>query len=193
MRIGSIMYRVLVHYPKIDTTKMEIFRRKYDFTYDVIKAHITIVFPCKENKEEISDHIKAILRGWKPFEVTLEGFTINREYFLFLTITEGNNTVIQLYKDLYQGILSPYSRFDLFIPHIGLGHFAKRKEQSEFENYSELLEYKGELIFDEQKYQEALEEAKKLNLIYPIKIEELTLVDLNKSFTKSEDIETIKL
>lgn len=71
------MYRILVHYPKIDTKIIENFRKEYDFTYKVIKAHITIVFPCDEKvtKEEISDHIKNVLRKWKPFDITLEGFT----------------------------------------------------------------------------------------------------------------------
>ena len=187
------MYRVLVHYPKIDTTKIEKFRKKHDFTCEVIKSHITIVFPCKEAKEDISNHIKDVLSGWEPFDATLEGFTLNREYWLFLTITEGNDTIIRLYKDLYQGILSPYSRFDLFIPHIGLGFFAKREDKTEFENYAELNAYRGNLFFDEERYQEALEEARKLDLIFPIRIEELTLVDLNKSFTESKDVEVIKL
>ncbi|NHK32678.1 MAG: 2'-5' RNA ligase family protein [Asgard group archaeon] len=189
------MYRILVHYPRIDTTKIEDFRRKYDFTYDVIRAHITIVFPCDEKvtEEEISDHIKTVLEEWEPFEVTLEDFTLSKDYWLFLTMTKGNDTVIQLYKDLYQGILEPYSQMDLFIPHIGVGYFARKEDQSDFESYGELLDYKEKIVFDEQKYQDALSEAKNLNLVYPITIDEFTLVDLNKTFTLSKDVETILL
>ncbi len=187
------MYRCLCHYPKIDTTKIENFRRKYDFTFNAVRAHITIVFPCKEDKEEISKHVKNVLSRWDPFEVTLEGFTLSRDYWLFLTLSKGNDIITDLYKDLYQGILSPYRRLNLLLPHIGLGYFARKEDQSDFENYGELLDYKEKIVFDEQKYQDALSEAKNLNLVYPITIDEFTLVDLNKTFTLSKDVETILL
>ncbi|MHA2309764.1 MAG: 2'-5' RNA ligase family protein [Candidatus Heimdallarchaeaceae archaeon] len=168
------MYRVLVYYPKIDTTKIENFRRKYDLTFKVIKAHITIVFPFQDKETgDITKHIKTVLRGWKPFNVTLEGFTKS--------------------KDFYDDTILGSGRLDLFIPHVSLGGFAKRKDQSEFDNYSQMHDYKEEFYFDEKAYMNALEEVEKLDLIYPIKIEELTLVDLNESFTISKDIETILL
>jgi len=53
------MYYILVHYPKIDATKIENFRRKYDLTFEVIRAHITIVFPYQDvETEEKIKHIK---------------------------------------------------------------------------------------------------------------------------------------
>jgi hypothetical protein len=110
-----------------------------------------------------------------------------------LTVTQGNNKIIDLYKDFYDDTIPGSGRLDLFIPHISLGGFAKRKDQSEFDNYSQMHDYKEEFYFDEKAYMNALEEVQKLDLIYPIKIEELTLVDLNESFTISKDIETILL
>ncbi|MFX1534627.1 MAG: 2'-5' RNA ligase family protein [Promethearchaeota archaeon] len=187
------MYYVLVHYPKIDTTEIENFRKRYDFTYDVIKAHITIVFPSNERKKKISNHIKGVLGRWEPFKITLEDFVKSPDHWLFLTITKGKKTVIRLYKDLYTGILAPYSRIDLFIPHISLGYFARREDYTEFKNYGDVISYKGELIFYEKDYLKALEEARSLNIIHPTTVEELTLVELNKTFTEAKDIETIQL
>jgi 2'-5' RNA ligase len=187
------MYYILVHYPKIDTTKIENFRKKYDFTYEVIRAHITIVFPFqKKESEEILEHIKTVLSKWKPFEVTLEGFTKSHDHWLFLTLTKGNEKIIELYKDFYDGTLLGSGRLDIFIPHISLGGFAKKKDKSDFENYSEMHGY-NDFYFDEENYKIALEEVRELNLVYPIKIEEMTLVELNETFTISKDIEVIKL
>lgn len=98
-----------------------------------------------------------------------------------------------MYRDLYSGSLAPYSWIDKFIPHVGIGGFAKRQDQTEFETFSEIRSYKEGYFFDEPGYKEALKEAKNLSLVYPIKIEELTLVDLNETFTISNDVETVRL
>jgi len=189
------MYRCLVHYPKIDTTMIEEFRKKYDFTYDLIKAHITIVFPndVKISGEKISKHVKSVLSSWKSFDIKFEGFTKSFDNWLFLTITKGNDKIIQLYKDLYTDILSPYRKLDIFIPHIGLGYFSKKEDKTKFANYLDLQSYKGEKFFDEQEYKKALLEAEKQNFVYSTRVDELTLIDLDKSYSSIIDIEIIKL
>jgi len=107
-------------------------------------------------------------------------------------LTKGYQKIIDLYQEFYDGTVLGSGRLDIFIPHISLGGFAKKEDKSDFANYSEMHAYK-EFYFDEEKYLIALEEARSLNLVYPIKIEEFTLVELNETFTISRDIEIIKL
>ena len=43
------MFYALVHYPNIDTRRINEFRRKYDPHFDLIEPHITFVFLVPES------------------------------------------------------------------------------------------------------------------------------------------------
>ena len=173
------MWYGLVHYPDIVTRDIERIRRKYDPTAEVIGPHITVMFPVPEDvgKETVVRHISGVLAGWQPFPIHIKGLCRSWDNWLFLTLEEGRNEIIQMYEEIYRGPLLPYRRDDIeFIPHIGLGLFIKRAAAYDFKDPQ-----RG--TFDEEKYQAALEEAEVLNLDYQCVINKLNLLELTDDFT----------
>ncbi|MFX1572676.1 MAG: 2'-5' RNA ligase family protein [Promethearchaeota archaeon] len=177
-----MVFHALVCIPNINTTKIEALRKKYDPHYNLIKPHITLIFPINNisiSRKSLSKHVRSIVNNWKPFDIELGGFTKSWDHWLFLLIKKGNKEMIQLHNELYKGIFSPYLRNDIeYIPHISLGHFIK-------ENYQNSQKTSNNDVFDESKYKLALEEAECLNLIYLTKVKTIQLIQINENFTQT--------
>ncbi|NIM49037.1 MAG: hypothetical protein GTO22_07230 [Gemmatimonadales bacterium] len=95
----------------------------------MIQPHVTVLFPVPERVglEHLVTHIQQVLSTWEPFEIRLGGLEKSPDHWLLLTLREGNDTVKELYRSLYTGILAEFRRDDIeFVPHVGLGLFLKR-------------------------------------------------------------------
>ncbi len=70
------MFYGLGHFPDIDTEKIDRFREKYDPTYELIDAHIPVIFPVPASVGEkyLTEHIEKKLEGWSEFDIHLSGF-----------------------------------------------------------------------------------------------------------------------
>lgn len=77
------MVYCIVIYPTLkDNSKIQLLRKKYDPTFQLIQPHITLVFPFPETElEKIKKHINKILKNFKPFKVRLTGL----ETFAYLS------------------------------------------------------------------------------------------------------------
>jgi len=173
------MYYGLVYYPDIDITPINRIRKKYDPTFNLIEPHIGVMFPVPDSvgENELISHIESVVKEWKPFSIRISGLTKSWDHWLFLTLEEGNSEVKELYNRIYTGILEKYRRDDLeFIPHIGLGLFAKESKHYDFAE-------PRQLDFDEQRYLIALKEAESLNLDYRCLIDKLHLLKLTNDFS----------
>jgi 2'-5' RNA ligase len=118
----------LVHYPNVDTTRINQLRKKYDPQVSLIEPHITIVFPVPESAGEqpLVSHIEGVLHGWKPFSIRLKGLLQSRDNCLFLLLAEGSPDIVRLHAELYTELLAPCLREDIpFIPHVTLGAFGE--------------------------------------------------------------------
>lgn len=176
------MYYALVHFPNIDTSNIDKFRRKYDPTIDLIEPHITVLFPVPDTVGEkaLVEHINHVLEIWVPFHIHIQGFHKSWDYWLFLTMKEGGADVMRLNREIYTGILAPYRKNDIeFIPHIGLGLFVKNSADYNFRNPQQLE-------FDEVKYEVALKEAKALGLDFKCTLDKLHLVNITDDFLHVE-------
>jgi len=176
------MYFGLANYPAIDFKKINFFRKKYDPTFELIEPHIGIMFPVSESigKINLINHVEKILQPWQPFQIHIRGFVKSWDHWLFLTLEEGNSKVIQLYEEIYSGILSKFQRKDItFIPHIGLGFFAKDQTQYDYSDPQSLE-------LDKENYEKALAEAKKMELDYRCTFDRLHLVKISENFSKFE-------
>jgi 2'-5' RNA ligase len=183
------MFYVLVHFPDIDTVKIDRFRKKYDPTFELIEAHITIIFPVPASigEKNLTEHIEKKLEGWSEFDIHLSGFEKSWDNWLFLVLREGRDQVIRLYDDLYQGILEPYLRKDIqFIPHLALGLFVKHKADYQYEAPSQLP-------FDEEAYSSARQEAESMELDYICVFNKLHLLEINDDFTSISLIREFEL
>jgi hypothetical protein len=68
-----MVFHGVVYYPDI-TTHIESFRKQYDPTYNLIQAHVALVFPVDLALKPLSEHIQSILTQWDPFQVVFKGF-----------------------------------------------------------------------------------------------------------------------
>ncbi|HZS08837.1 MAG TPA: 2'-5' RNA ligase family protein [Blastocatellia bacterium] len=141
------MFYTLVHYPAIDTRRINRLRSKYDPQADLIAPHITIVFPAPEpvGEQSLAAHISTVLRRWEPFPIRLNGLGRSWDDCLFLTLEEGGDNIIRLHDELYTGALAHYHSSKVqFIPHLTLGVFTSdpgRYEQASKEAESSGLDY----------------------------------------------------
>lgn len=182
------MLYALVFRPKIDTSKIDEFRLKYDPHASLIEPHITLVFPIGDkniDKVALEKHIKDTLKDEKTFKIHLHGLDKSWDNWLNLILKEGNDEVIALHDKLYTSILLPFLRKDLgYIPHIGIGLFVV--ENSSYKVTDPTLQ-----ILDKNKYKMALREAESLNFDYWTELDSLELITLDDDSTKIVDREQI--
>jgi 2'-5' RNA ligase len=178
------MLYALVFRPKIDVSKIDGFRRKYDPHVDLIEPHITLVFPIGDkniDKSTLEKHFMDALKDVKPFKIHLQGLDKSWDHWLNLILKEGNDEVIALHDKLYTGVLVPFFRKDLgYIPHIGIGLFVA--ENSGYKVTDPTLQ-----VLDENKYKTALQEAELLNLDYWVELDNLELITLDDNATNILD------
>lgn len=174
------MFYALVHYPNIDTKRINEFRRKYDPQFDLIEPHITFVFlvPDSIGEANLVHHIESVLGHWRPFPIQLKGLQKAWDHWLFLILAEGNESVARLHRELYTGILVSYRREDIqFVPHLGLGLFARQDANYDIRNPKEVC-------LDVEKYSQALGEAQQLGLDYRCVVDTLHLVKISDDISR---------
>lgn len=95
-----------------------------------------------------------------------------------MLLGEGNDKIIKLHDELYTNILSEHLRKDIeFIPHIGIGLFAKK-------GYD--LRNPKRVELDEEAYRNGLAEAKALNLDYTAEVTTLHLEELDDDYKEAK-------
>lgn len=121
-----------VYFPNTDSSKIDDFRKKYDPNWNTINSHITLVSPLDDIPEDqLCGLIGSIVNCVRSFPIRLSGLTKSFDNYLFLLVKEGDKSIIALHDKLYSGILAPYLRGDiLFIPHITLGYFGTKNNNS---------------------------------------------------------------
>jgi len=180
------MFYSLIHYPKIDKSKINEFRHKYDPYVNLVDSHITLVFPVPSEigLGELINHVSRQLTGWQPFEAEIKGLEKSWDHWLFLTLEGGNKKVIELHDKLYEGILSPYLRSDIeFVPHIAIGLFVK--------DQYDLRDPKA-VEFDRETYNVALREAEALDVVQTYLMDSLTLIEIDDKFKTSKTLKEFK-
>ena len=170
----------LVHYPNIDTKRINEFRRKYDPHFDLIEPHITLIFLLPESVGEANlvSHLENVLQHCQPFPIHLQGLQKAWDHWLFLILGEGKDSVTRLHRKLYTGTLASYRREDIeFVPHLGLGLFATQDAGYDIRNPQEVP-------LDVEKYSQAVKEAQQLGLDYHCVIDRLHLVKINTDISR---------
>ncbi len=159
------MIYALVHYPNVDTRRINQLRMKYDPQVGLIEPHITLMFPVPGfmGKENLVHHLARVLSSWLAFPIHLQGLQISSDDHLFLLIQEGNANILRLHSEIYTGILADYHRKDIpFVPHLTLGVLNK----------------------DSNEYDRVLKEAKLLGIDHYCVLDKLQLVKVNDDRSK---------
>jgi 2'-5' RNA ligase len=99
-------------------------RANYDPLHNLIQPHITLVHPFLSNLtlEQLQGHVVKSVKGFKPFNIALQGFSGTVDRYLFLDVKQGSDVLIELHDHLYNGIIAEYlSRKMTYVPHITVG------------------------------------------------------------------------
>ncbi|MCA0148032.1 MULTISPECIES: 2'-5' RNA ligase family protein [Rossellomorea] len=156
-----MMKRAIHIFPSFHSVdKIQEIRHRYDPLSDKIPPHITLVFPFESSipSVDILVHIKSVAEHISPFPMTLRDVTGSGGEFLFLNVKEGNDFLIQLHDQLYEGILAPYRNPHFtYSPHITLGRPGNSEE-----------------------YSSALEKCKDLRESYHTVVKEITLEEIGE-------------
>ena len=106
---------------------LEKIRKKYDELYGVIPPHITLAFPFDSDisNDILKKKLNEIASDFKPFTIKLKGISIRfdnrvKVYYIFLNFIQGEDTIIDIHKRIYNDILQNELPFD-YKPHITLG------------------------------------------------------------------------
>jgi len=162
---SSEMIYSLVHYPNIDAKLINRFRMNYDPQVDLIRPHITLMFPVSESigEDKLVRHLQNVLREPQPFPIHLKGLHKSSDDYLFLLVDEGKEAIVDLHAHIYSDVLANKRQTELpYVPHLTLGVF--RENTNEFPK--------------------ALDEAKRLDLSYRCMLDKLHLVKINDQRTQ---------
>ena len=120
--------RTIMIFPEFENIgSIDKIRSKYDPLADLVRPHITLVFPFESDMtdDEVREILEKRLEDTKPFDLTLQGFSrqIDEKFgnFLFLNVTNGNDEIVKIHDILYA---NEFKRFNLgypYIPHMTVG------------------------------------------------------------------------
>src|ERR1051326_8345558 len=82
-------------------------RRRHDPLASAVPAPVTLVFPVSSDVD-VSAHMRSVLAGVAPFEVTLDGVTGSEGRYVFYGVKHGNDRLIELHDRLYAGPLAEF-------------------------------------------------------------------------------------
>ena len=119
--------RTILIFPEFDNIeRIEQIRKKYDPLAQLIKPHITIVFPFESqmSNEELRQILQNRLKNIKPFDVELTGFSKQADQYgnyLFLNIVKGENEISTIHHLLYENELKEFDSGLPYTPHLTVG------------------------------------------------------------------------
>lgn len=157
------MVYAIVIYPDLnDDFKIQSLRKKYDSQFNLIKPHITLVFPFPDvDRNKLKKHAIGVIEKLKTFEISLDGIEKSKDNYSFLLVKDGKDKIKEMHDALYSGIIKKYYKKRLkYVPHITLGIFTKENSY-QFESG-----------------------IKKLNLNHKCKINRINIIHIRKALPK---------
>ncbi len=113
-------YAVVIFLPHHLDEMIAPLREKYDPLYNLVSAHLTLVFPFFSNRplEELVGAVKAVVSRTEPLVVELD--SIGDFYPKFPCIywsVRSNSSLTELYYGLYAGLEMPLELKE-YVPHV---------------------------------------------------------------------------
>ncbi len=125
--------RTIMIFPQFHNIEIiDKIRGQYDHLADLVRPHITIVFPFESelSNEELSGILSERLKNIRPFSLKLQGVSqVEDTYgnYLFLEVKEGLDEIVRMHDSFYQ---HEFSRFDLglpYVPHMTVGKLTDKE------------------------------------------------------------------
>lgn len=126
--------RTIMIFPEFENMEIiDNIREKYDPLAQLVRPHITLVFPFENemSNEMIEEILIKRLQDVKPFEIVLNGISMKEDRFgnyLFLEVKKGVEDICFIHDILYR---NEFKQFDLGIgykPHMTIGNLQTIKE-----------------------------------------------------------------
>lgn len=119
-------------------------RKKYDPLAQLVRPHITIVFPFEDemDNEELAKILNRRLAGIRTFEIQLKGFSKCVDRFgnyLFLNVLAGEDKIIKIHDLLYDNEFGKHDLGLTYSPHMTVGKVNNVSElELAYDNISEI-------------------------------------------------------
>ncbi|MBQ4522130.1 MAG: 2'-5' RNA ligase family protein [Lachnospiraceae bacterium] len=119
--------RTIMIFPEFENMEIiDEIRGKYDPLAQLVRPHITIVFPFENqmSNNDIADILSVRLKNIKPFELVLNGISKQEDRFgnyLLLDVKEGATEICSIHKTLYDNEFKEYDLGLGYKPHMTVG------------------------------------------------------------------------
>lgn len=166
----KLLKRSLILFPIFDNVQeIENIRRKYDSLYNLIRPHITLVFPFEHDisNSQLEGLIRQVIKYIKPFNLKMQHITLNNNK-LYLNVKDGIDNIIKLHDNLYEILPFNYDMKYTYIPHITLGKINEDQKNMIVDQFSNFNESFTTTI--DKLYVECIDEHDKSNIIMEISL-----------------------
>lgn len=119
--------RTIMIFPQFtDQEIINEIRQKYDPLYKLVKPHITLVFPFKNQMSDmiLKQKLEECLKETASFPLVLQGISKHKDTYgnyIFLNITKGSQEIIEIHNSLYLHIFGE-QYCQPYIPHMTIGN-----------------------------------------------------------------------
>ena len=132
--------RTIMIFPEFDNIEViDKIREQYDPLANLVRPHITIVFPFDSDRsnEELKAVLENRLQSVKSFKLEMAGVRKHEDRFgnyLFLEVTQGEKELCHIHDVLYKNEFSDYDLGLPYVPHITIGKMSERRRLDEAYN-----------------------------------------------------------
>ncbi len=128
-----MLSRTIMIFPKFNNEYIiDSIRKKYDPLYNLVKPHITLVFPFQDkiSNIELEKKLEECLMKTNSFRLLLQGISKQEDVYgnyLFLNVKVGSKEIIDIHKNLYMDIWEQENN-QPYIPHMTVGKLVSKDE-----------------------------------------------------------------
>ncbi|MBO4927412.1 MAG: 2'-5' RNA ligase family protein [Clostridiales bacterium] len=129
--------RTIMIFPKFENIEIiDSIRKKYDPLADLVRPHITIVFPFESemSNDELAAVLDERLKGIPAFDMELCGFGKQSEpfgNFLFLNLVKGAELIVKMHDLFYSNDFKNFFMDYPYMPHMTVGKLSTVEELEE--------------------------------------------------------------
>ncbi len=131
-----MLFRTIMIFPQFNNENIiNAIRKKYDPLYNLVKPHITLVFPFQDkiSNIELEKKLEECFIEIPPFKIILQGISRQKDNYgnyIFLNVKQGERQIIDIHNNLYRNIWKQ-EQDERYIPHMTLGKFQSEGEMME--------------------------------------------------------------
>jgi len=138
--------RTIMIFPEFENVEIiDKIRKQFDPLADLVRPHITIVFPFEGSMSnaELAQVLEERLADIKPFQLILGGISKQEDIFgnyLFLNVLQGAEEICHIHQALYENEFREFDKGLQYVPHMTVGKLATVEELDRAYNQVKFME-----------------------------------------------------